>query len=126
MAKIDPGHIESMRPKHVPSEHPRRLRWRPWMTWYGAVILLLGGLGAWLDERLLGLAASLGFGLFGLAAVSLAVNGVRTGVMERGSVRDRNPIAFWLEVAAFTALGTFFTRVGIRMLVSVLLGAAGR
>jgi hypothetical protein len=130
MAKINLGHLDSMRPRGV-ARVARDDRAPRWVWWYGAAVLLLGGLGLWLhNERLFGLAVSLGFVLFGLGGVKEAVDGLRTGAMKGkwGDVfeRDRRPITFWVAVAVYTCLGILLFVTGIQMLVSSLFGTLAR
>ena len=130
MAKIDLGHLDSMRPRGVArvardDSAPR------WVWWYGAAVLLFGGLGWWIHSaRLIGLAVSLGFVLFGLGGVKEAVDGLRTGAMKGkwGDLfeRDRRPLTFWFAVVVYALLGMLLFATGIQILLGSLLGTPAR
>jgi hypothetical protein len=107
MPEISPGTISRYSGR---SPKPRRFAW-----WFGGPFLALGILAWALQEDRLVVPTAV---LFGATGVALAVDGVRTGVVEVkfGTVsRMRNPINFWFHVTVFFLLG-----------VAVLAGVAGR
>jgi hypothetical protein len=104
MSDISPGTISRYSGR---SPEPRRFA-----RWFGYPFLALGAL-AWAlqEERLVAPVVV----LFGATGVALALDGIRTGVVEVkfGTYsRVRNPINFWLHVTVFFLLG-------VAMLVAV-------
>jgi hypothetical protein len=94
------------------SPEPRRFAW-----WFGYPFLALGALAWALQEERLVVPVVF---LFGAMGVALAVDGIRTGVVEVkfGTYsRVRNPINFWFHVTVFMLLGVaLLAAVGVRML----------
>jgi hypothetical protein len=92
-------------------EGPRR-----WAWWFGVPFLALGLL-AWLlrEDRLVPLVML----LFGATGVALAIDGIRTGIVEVkvGTYsRLQQPISFWLHVLFFLFLGVAsIVAVGVRL-----------
>lgn len=108
MPDISPGRVSRYSGR---SPEPRRFAW-----WFGSPFLALGALAWALQEDRLFAPVTL---LFGAAGVALAVDGVRTGVVEVkfGTYsRVRNPINFWFHVTLFMLLGVaMLVAVGVRL-----------
>jgi hypothetical protein len=109
MSDISPGTISRYSGR---SPEPRRFAW-----WFGYPFLALGALAWALQENRLVVPVIL---LFGATGVALAVDGIRTGVVEVkvGTYsRERNPINFWFHVTVFMLLGVaMLGAVSVRLL----------
>lgn len=109
MSDISPGTVSRYSGR---SPEPRRFAW-----WFGYPFLALGALAWALQENRL--VAPVIF-LFGAAGVALAVDGIRTGVVEvkfGKYSRVRDPINFWFHVTVFIVLGVAMLVAGsVRLL----------
>ena len=103
MAKIEPGYIDSMRPRGGTDDRigqPRR-----WAWWFGAPWLVLGVAAWWLkSERLVDVALV----FFACACLMLVVDGFRTGAIEGHWAekyhRDKDASSFWSAAALYCLL----------------------
>jgi hypothetical protein len=92
---------------------------RRWAWWFGAPFLALGALAWFLQEdRLVPLVML----LFGASGVALAIDGIRTGVVEvkfGTYARLQQPISFWFHVVVFFLIGIgMIAAVGVRLLIN--------